>query len=166
MGYKDVYKKVVDDVFRLCKNYYRENLVSFVVFGSVGNDEHSPGSDVDFLIVAENLPNGRGNRIEAFVENVEDAISDRLWEIYEREGFKIELSPIIKTPDEVRYGSPIFLDMTIKCWIVFDRDDFFAKYIEDLRKRLVKMGAKRIGKGKEAYWILKPEYTPGDTAEI
>ncbi|MEO8056134.1 MAG: nucleotidyltransferase domain-containing protein, partial [Acidobacteriota bacterium] len=72
------------------------------------------------------------------------------------------LSPIFKTPVEVRRGSPLFLDMLDDGRVLFDRDHFFAGELAALKARLDKLGSKRIWKGDSSYWDLKPDFKLGD----
>lgn len=93
-----------------------------------------PLSDVDFLIVAEPLPDGRGLRLQEF-EPVEEALRPQLRRLLDR-GFPTDLSPVFKTPSEVARGSLLFLDLTLDARILFDRDHFFEGYLDRLRSRL------------------------------
>ena len=79
---------------------------------------------------------------------------------------RVELSPVFKTPEEIASGSPLFLDMVEDVRMLFDRDRFFAKVLKKLKKRLQKLGARRIWQGNAWYWDLKPDYQPGEVFEI
>jgi len=72
------------------------------------------------------------------------------------------LSPIFKTPAEVRRGSPLFLDMLDDGRLLYDRGGFFAGELAALKARLDKLGSKRIWRGDSSYWDLKPDFKPGD----
>jgi predicted nucleotidyltransferase len=147
-----------------CERCYGDRLVSLAIYGSVGRGAPRPDSDVDFLIIAEDLPNGRLARVREF-EAVEKAMKSVL--ARERSaGFHIELSPIFKSPDEVKRGSPLFLDMTEDARILFDRGGFFANAMIEFKSRLDSLGAKRIWIGDAWYWDLKPDYKPGEVFEL
>ena len=139
-----------------CGTFYGQRLVSLVVFGSVGRGTPRPDSDVDLLVVADPLPDGRIPRVREF-EEVERSVA-----VHPSVGGAHRLSPIFKTPAEVRRGSPLFLDMLDDGRLLYDRDEFFAKELAALRERLDKLGAKRIWKGTAWYWDLKPSFKPGD----
>ena len=49
---------------------------------------------------------------------------------------QIELSPVLKTPEEIAQGSPLLLDMVEDARILFDRDDYFKNVLENLKARL------------------------------
>jgi hypothetical protein len=50
--------------------------------------------------------------------------------------------------------------------ILFDRNGFFSKILDRLRARLKELGAKRVWKGNIWYWVLKPDYKPGEVIEL
>ncbi len=139
-----------------CRVFYGDRLVSLVVFGSVGRGTPRPDSDIDLLVVADPLPDGRIPRVREF-DAVEGALtSGGAGKLAHR------LSPIFKTPFEVQRGSPLFLDMLEDGRLLFDRGGFFAKELAALKERLEKLGARRIWKGDAWYWDLKPDFKPGD----
>lgn len=143
---------------------YGSRLVSLAVFGSVGRGTPRPDSDVDILLVAENLPPGRMARVREF-NRVETALAPMLGAL-RQEGVETELSPVFKTPAEVEAGSPLFLDMVDDARILYDRDGFLSGCLERLRRRLEKLGARRIPYAGTWYWDLKPDYKPGDVIEL
>jgi predicted nucleotidyltransferase len=144
--------------------FYSDRLISFVVFGSVGRRVMRPDSDIDFLLVVDPLPRGRLRRVGEF-EAVENEMKGYLEEARSA-GVFASLSPVIKTPSEVHLGSPLFLDMVEDARILYDRDQFFSRELDLLRRRLEQLGAHRIWKGNAWYWDLKPDYRYGDEFEI
>jgi hypothetical protein len=83
-----------------------------------------------------------------------------------KRGIHPYFSPVIKNMEEVKQGSPLFLDMTEDVKILYDRDNFFQNYISDLKKRLNKLGSKKVYFKGGYYWLLKPDYKPGDIIEL
>ena len=81
-------------------------------------------------------------------------------------GVATRLSPIFKTPEEVRAGSPLFFDMTQDARILHDPDAFMKSALRDLRDHLARLGARRIWKGECWYWDLEPDCQPGEVFEI
>lgn len=146
------------------KEYYGERLVSAVVFGSVGRGVARSDSDVDILIVAEPLPDGRLRRVEEFAA-VRKALSGRLQSLT-KEGIHTYLAPVFKTPREVHAGSLLFLDMIDDGRILYDRGSFWSAYLRDFQDRLKRLGAKKIVVGDRWYWDLKPDYKVGEVFEI
>jgi hypothetical protein len=161
---KDTFAALVDRAVAAISKVYGDRLVSVVLYGSVGRETMRQDSDIDLLIVAHDLPRGRMNRVKEF-EAVEVAIAGDL-EQARRGGVHTELSPILKTPEEVVAGSPLFLDMVEDARILYDRDGFFAQWLARLRERLTQLGAKRLWQGNTWYWDLKPDFRPGEVFEL
>jgi predicted nucleotidyltransferase len=147
---------------RSCEEVYGERLTTVAIFGSAGRGTARPDSDLDLLLVADSLPNGRMRRIDEFAA-VEKRLSDLL---APEAGAAPLLSPVLKTPEEVGHGSPLFLDMTEDALILFDRRSFFTQELDRLRERLAHLGARRIWLGNAWYWDLKPDYRPGEVFEL
>lgn len=148
----------------LCHQHYRERLVSLAVFGSVGRGTPHPGSDIDLLLVVDNLPVGRLQRVREF-QPIEDALASHPAQMAEA-GLHSELSPILKTPHEVQQGSPLFLDMVEDARILYDRDGFLRKALQNFGEKLRQLGARRIWHGNAWLWDLKPDYQPGEVFEL
>jgi predicted nucleotidyltransferase len=141
-----------------CRKHYGSGLISVAIFGSVACGVATPESDVDLLIVADRLVPGHLNRMDDF-RPVEESILGRMRD-------RGELSPIFKTPAEVRAGSPLFWDMTEEVIILFDRDRFLEGSLEEVKRSLQALGARRVKQGSAWYWILKKDYRPGEVFEI
>jgi len=50
--------------------------------------------------------------------------------------------------------------------ILYDKDDFFTNWLKRFISRLKKLGAKRVWRGNMWYWVLKPDYKPGEVIEL
>jgi predicted nucleotidyltransferase len=161
---KQQFETLMAQALLACQQYYGRRLVSVIVFGSVGRGTPRPDSDLDLLIVAEDLPKGRIKRVDEF-RVVESALIPHLTQA-RANGFAVELSPIFKTPDEARQGSLLFLDLTEDARFLYDRDDFFRQVLADFKARLDRLGARRIWRGNAWWWDLKPDYQPGEVFEL
>lgn len=165
MGYREKYYGLVEKIRQYAEDYYGARLFTVAIFGSVASDTFRPDSDIDILIVAKGLPQGRIKRISEFDANIEIRLTTELKTLYS-EGIYPSLSPIIKTPEEVQKGSPLFLDMTEEIKILFDRDDFFQNYLNRLRSKMSELGARKVFFKGGYYWELKPDYKYGDIIEL
>jgi predicted nucleotidyltransferase len=161
---KESFDEVVNQMVCAIRTVYGDRLISVVLYGSVARGTMRHDSDMDVLIVAEGLPNGRMNRIQEF-----EAVEEMLVESFQRaasRGVTTSLSPVLKSADELQAGSPLFLDMVEDARVLYDRDGDFKRRIDQLRRRLTQLGAKRIWKGNAWYWDLKPDYQPGEVFEL
>ncbi|MEM1677003.1 MAG: nucleotidyltransferase domain-containing protein, partial [Nitrososphaerota archaeon] len=122
-------------------------------------------SDIDLLIVGDNLPQSRFDRIRLFDE-VERSIEKELKKIEEEYGVTISFSPIIKSVEEARRFTPLYLDLVEDAVILYDKNNFMENILEKLRRRLRELGAVRVWRGRRWYWILKPEIKVGEVVEI
>lgn len=161
---KERFHKLEQKLLSEIKSFYGKRLVSVVIFGSAARETQRFDSDIDILIIAEDLPKGRMKRVREF-DAIEDKIEPFLKSL-QKEEINTYISPIIKSPEEAENGSPLFLDMVEDARILFDKDGFFSGVLEKIRNRLKGLGAKRIWKGNAWYWDLKPDYKPGEIFEL
>ncbi len=158
--YRTVLTKLLDALLK----YFDDDLVSVVLYGSVARGEAERDSDIDLIIIVRNLPKSRFKRQDLFME-VEEGLEPLLREL-EKEGYNIDFSPILKTPEEACKITPLYLDLVEDSIILFDRDNFFRNILLKLKKRLKELGARRVRFGKLWYWILKEDYKFGEVIEI
>ena len=161
---QEIFDELLTKVVTATQAVYGERLVSIVLYGSVARGTMRRDSDVDLLIVARDLPRGRFKRVEEF-ENVETTLAEDVRHAVSQ-GIDTTVSPVIKTPDEVLAGSPLFLDMVEDARVFYDRNEFFSQELTRLRTRLATLGAKRIWKDNAWYWDLKPDFKPGEVFEL
>ncbi|MGA2959028.1 MAG: nucleotidyltransferase domain-containing protein [Thermodesulfobacteriota bacterium] len=158
------FKELEDLLLSQITAFYGEKVISVVVFGSVARGCQNFNSDIDVLIIANKVPDGRIKRIREF-EAVEDRIEPFLKSL-QKEGINTRISALIKTPEEAKKGSPLFLDMVEDAQILFDRGGFFSVLLKRVKKRLKVLGARRIWKGNAGYWVLKPDLKPGEVFKM
>lgn len=161
---KEAFNRLLLETRDAVEAVYRKRLVTLAVFGSVARETQRPDSDVDLLLVCDPLPDGRLRRMAEF-ENVERRV-EPLLSSFGQKGILTSLSPIIKTPEEVKRGGLIYLDMVEDARVLYDRDDFFKRFLERLRMRLAELGSRRIRLGSAWYWDLKPDFKPGEVFEL
>ena len=138
----------------------RESLVSIVLFGSVARREARPTSDIDVLLIAENIPRRPADRRQPFLDAWEAARTAR--------GLPpVDWNLIVKTPDEARYHSPLYLDMVEDAILILDRGRFFEEVLAGMRERMRELGSRRVHLPDGSwYWDLKPNFRWGDVVEI
>ena len=147
-------------VMREVRRAYGTGLVSVALFGSVARRTARPDSDLDLFVVVEGLPRGHRARLETF-DPVERGLAEELAGLA-RAGVSVELSPVLRTPEDLKTASPLLLDLTEDAVILEDRGGVLALALDDLRRRLRRLGSCRIWIGARWYWDLKPDYRRGE----
>lgn len=158
------FEDLLGHIVRAAREVYGQRLVSVVVFGSVARGTQRFDSDIDLLLVIRELPSGRMKRVEEFAA-VEERLADVLASA-RRQGIQTEISPLLRTPDEVCQGGLIYLDMTEDARVLYDPTGFFQAFLQGLRARLAELGSVRVRRGESWYWILKPDLKPGEVIEL
>ncbi|MET1160516.1 MAG: nucleotidyltransferase domain-containing protein [Thermoprotei archaeon] len=162
---KEPYKTIVAKLLDALHKVYGDKLVSLVVYGSVARGDARRDSDLDVLIIVDNnLPRSRFERIRTYLK-AEDMIIDFLDKLID-EGYAVVISPVIKTVEEAKHVSPLYLDMVEDAVIVYDKNNFFQQILLKLKEKLDKQGAERVWIGRKWYWRLKKDYRFGEVIEI
>lgn len=164
MSYRQAFDAIVAALAPAARAVYGERLLALALFGSVARGTMRPDSDVDLFLLVEPLPDDRRSRMEEF-ERLEARLAPPLDQA-RRAGVHTVLAPVIKTPDEMRRGSFLHLDLTDQARILHDPAGVLGAYLEGLAARLAAMGAKRVYRGGGYYWLLKPDYRWGDRIEL
>jgi len=157
-------KSLAEKYAQLAKENLGANLVSVALFGSVARGEAKPNSDIDLLIVCEDLPKGMFKR-HALLEPVREQLQgdlERLW----KQGVYADFTELIYTKDEADRFHWVYLDMLEDAVILYDESGFLQGIFERLRKRLKELGAQRRTIGKVRYYDLKPDLVPGEVIEL
>lgn len=145
---------------RLLQDFFKERLISVVLYGSVATGRERPDSDIDLLIILEGITEGRYRRRRLLEE-----VHEKFNKLYGKEALPF-FSTILKTPHEASQFSPLYLDMADRHQLMVDRNDFMKQILSNMKKHLVRLGAQRLRLGKIEYWDLKPDYKPGEIFEI
>lgn len=140
------------------------NLVSVVLFGSVARGEATADSDLDLVIVCEDLPEGRFSRLR-LLEDADRRFEDELLRLRSL-GIRTRLARIVKTRGEAARVVPLYLDLVDDACLLYDRGDFFSSLLSRLRSLLATLGAERRVRGRVRYWVLKPDLAPGEVIEL
>ncbi len=137
---------------------FGEGLISVAIYGSVARGEEDEGSDLDVLVVAEDLPPDPSERLR---------ISGRLARtVRPPPGTPRPLSTVLLTPGETERNPPILLDLVEDALILYDRGGFLSRVLERIRERLRELGARRVKTDRGWYWILKPDAEFGEVVRI
>ena len=154
----------IEQVVSAVRLTYGDNLVSLAVFGSVARQTARPDSDLDLFLVVEHLPRGRRSRLATF-DPVERTLMPGMAALAAT-GITVELSPVLRTPEDLRTASPLLLDLTEDAVMLVDRDGMLAGALADLQRRLQRLGSRRVWIGTHWYWDLKPDYRRGEIIRV
>lgn len=151
------YREAVDRFVHAVTDRLGDRLVSVVLYGSVARGTPKKGSDVDLLVVVEGLPNGVTPRLELLRGPTDEA--ERVLRETRPEGW---ISVATRTPEEVHHGGPLFYDMTIdgEREILVDRGGFLASWLDEVRRRMIALGAHRESYLGHPYWVLSRDWPP------
>lgn len=136
---------------------FKSKIVSVVLFGSVGRGDARPDSDIDMIVVIKNLPEGRYGRRKL----LEPALN-----MAEKRGLTASFNCHIKSLDEAKKITVMYFDLPTDAKILFDKDGFFCRIIDQVKDKIKANGSVRKKWGNFYYWELVPHGNADSTFEI
>jgi predicted nucleotidyltransferase len=135
---------MIDRIMKDIKTVFGDNLVSVVLFGSYAAGKRGDVSDIDMLVIADNLPLPRKERLSIVL-----SITRR----YLLKGKTVSL--LLRSRDEIRNGfeyyNPLLLSISENNKLLYDRGKYFSALIEDIRK---KVAQREIHKFSDFSWRI------------
>lgn len=157
------YLKLICDCFREVDE--RFDLESFVVYGSVARGTATANSDIDILLISDDMSGSLGSRIRELYA-VEEALRPEL-NLLRKNGIHTGLSFYPLRKCEAQKLPNLFLDLTDDAVILYDKEQFLATALLELKTKLMKIGARRVFMDKDRwYWDLMPDYRAGETIAV
>ncbi len=127
---------ILNDITIKLKKKFKEDLISIILSGSYGRQKATEDSDIDLMVIANNLPSNPINR--------DDMVSDIRLDTLIR--FRISVDFLLFTPrdveDNLGHYSPVFSTLILGLDLIYDKDDFFKKKYINLLKKLEKTNIK------------------------
>ena len=160
------YRVILEYVVSRIIDYFREKLISVVLYGSLARGTVKEYSDIDLLVIAEDLPCRYSDRVKMISHILDDvsSIRTKLW--IEKKIYPL-IDIILLSKNEASIHHPFYLDMIYDAIIIYDKDSFMRSKIEELRRKLSEMGSKRIQlPNGRYYWVLKPSIKWGELIEL
>ena len=159
--------RLVKRYAQTAKRYFGDNLLAFAVFGSLARGEAKfPESDIDLLIVLKNVTGTIGKRIEMLSE-VEKELekTEEYRDFLNKYRWKPVFQEHVLSEKELSMHPPLLLDLVHDAVIIYDTG-VLERELRIVEEKLKKLGAKRVEKGKDRFWVLKPDIKPGEVIEI
>lgn len=153
MDKKSVFQMLLLDLVEACKSYWGERLIGILHFGSTVR-RLKPVTDLDLFIIISELPPDRLRQHDEW-EAIESALRSRLAQL-DRAGCHLDLSPILKTPSDLRRFSTLFLDFPGQGKVLFSRDGAVESFLDRIRRQIEATGARRVRRGLLSYWVIRP----------
>lgn len=159
------HRNYLDALFERVQVYYGGQLVSLAIFGSYARRENRLNSDLDLLIILHSPEKeGRLKRMEAFVKFVEIPL-DPQRALFEKDGFEMEISPLILNDEESRAFLPLYLDMVKHHILIVDHEDFLKKKLKQVEEKMQRWGSRKKEIGGHWYWEIKPGLKWGEVLD-
>lgn len=155
LAYEVVERQVLLPLVAACRRRWGDALAAVTLFGSWARGEQREFSEIDVLVVVDELPLGRWER-QALVAAVTDDIDGELDELREREGYRPYLHVVLETTEAAQRFHRVYLDMAHEGKIVYDRGGWFRHLMDDFAARLAVSGAGRRRLHGLIYWDLAP----------
>ncbi len=159
-GLSEPFRSVLAAATEAWNSRFGERLVSLVLFGSVARAAAGPSSDIDLLVIAEDLPRSLRDRRRPFLEE---------WDrVRSAAGLpSVTWNLVTKSPAEARTHSPLYLDLVEDGVALLDRGGFFESVLSELRARMHALGSRRVFLADGSwYWDLKPDFRFGEVVEL
>ena len=138
-------------------------VLSFALFGSVARGTAGPESDIDVLIVHEEVdfrPTKRFVEVLMILRRHPEYLRLR------DSGFLPDPYPVFMTEKELWERPHILLDILDDGIIIYDTG-VLRRRLETLRSRLSELGAKKVNlEDGTWYWDLKPDWKPGEVITL
>jgi len=167
---KELLKKRVSDlskrVANILKETFKDRLVSVCLFGSGAKGELRGGSDLDFLVVIKNGQKSYHKRVKEIIPVLDKIRETEEYRCLEESKMNLEPCFLILTEGEIERHPSILIDISQEGIIHFDRDDFLAEHLRQIRESLRNLGSVKKSTPQGHYWILKPDLKPGEVIEI
>jgi len=118
-------RKITNEFVDKCKERFGKDLISVVLFGSHARGTATSYSDVDLLVVVENLPKKRIERYKLLTKEIHDILIR----------YNLKISPIIIEPKELstKNINPLIYGILTGYKILYERDDFWNRYLDNIR---------------------------------
>ncbi len=164
------------ELVKALKRRYKNRLMGVGVFGSVARGKARQDSDIDVLLIIENLPLSLGARIDDLAVIYVEGEGGGGWEYgdlkkeeqwLKSKGIVVKANFYPLTPEETaKTPPPVILDAALDLIPLYDPEDILKQYINRVKLRLLELKAKRVQVDKEGSYYLDLGLKYGEVVEI
>jgi hypothetical protein len=112
------------------------------------------------------MPKDIGLRVRETAPLYEKLKRSEAWRNLRSQARSPFISEVFLAPEEAKAHPPILLDISDQGFIVYDKDDFLKAVLEDIRRKLRELGARKVKASKGYYWVLKPDAKADEVVEV
>jgi predicted nucleotidyltransferase len=121
----------IEEFVKACKEKFREDLVSIILFGSYARGNFKEASDVDMLVIVKKLPKNWKGRKKLFEEIIK--------KINENYGKYVEVIPLTEKElvSNIKHCNSFLITLLLGHRVLFDKNFFvenFKSFANILRK--------------------------------
>ncbi|EHP88516.1 nucleotidyltransferase domain-containing protein [Methanotorris formicicus] len=122
---KEKLNKILNEFLEKCKEKFGDDLISIILFGSYARGSATKYSDVDLLVIANNLPKRRIDRYKVLRNEI-------LHFIFK---YGVNISPILIEPRDLspKDINPLIYGILTGYKIIYDKNNFWRNYIEKIK---------------------------------
>ena len=120
-------QKITKDI----KLFFGSNLVSIVLFGSYASAKQTSTSDIDILVIADNLPSSKKERFSLIISITKKYLS-----------LGKSVSIVLHSRDEILNGfefyNPLLLSISENYKLLYDNMNFFLNLMRAINSKIAK----------------------------
>lgn len=144
-----------------------DELIALVLHGSVARGKARPKSHVDLLSILRDTSPVYYERLKPILEVQRVLKSFPEANTLRQRGLVPYLSYLILSEEEAGKNRCVSLDMIEEARILYDREGFLARRLQELKERLTALGSRKVYlKNGSWYWDLKPDLVLGEVFEL
>jgi len=133
--------QIIPELTDILKQQFNHDLLAIVLFGSIVKGSFTPTSDIDVLVVCENLTKDWRARDKMTLELTEDI------ELKYATSIHMALVSKDETSHAIDSVSPLMLEIYEANEIIYEKDNFFTQLLNRFGKNLKSLHAVKIEKG-------------------